>query len=632
MCGIAGFLERDPSATASKVQLERMTALIAHRGPDDAGHFVRGNVALGHRRLSIIDLTEAGHQPMSNDDGSLWITYNGECYNYRDLARELKSQGVRLRSESDTEVLLRLYERHGEQFLERVDGMFAFALWDQRHRSLLLARDRLGIKPLYYCETRARLSFGSELKSLLADPNVRADINIEALSDYLHLLSIPDPHTIVSGISKLLPGHYLKVHADNVSLHRYWEATVAPDPSMTLDKAVTEFDERFGRSVASHMVADVPVGAFLSGGVDSSAIVARAAPSSAQPMRTFSVTFPGMAEFDESSYAAKVAKQYGTNHLEFELKPDLVSELPRIAWHADEPFAVSSAFAVYFLAGMARRHVKVVLTGDGADEVFAGYVWRHADFSRRSALYGNRALRTLARALARTSLKTRLPRAALARLTALTGVDDRYVRSMTCFGDEDLAPLMSSAYGNAILQAWQSNVTQRYMDSSNGVEQLARKLYTDVKTTLVSEMLTKADRMTMAHGLEARVPFLDHHLVDWAFRVPGKHKLAGREGKFLVKKAMERYLPRDVLYRSKHGFNVPLRHWLRHELKEFIRDVLAPSRIASRGLFRPKRVSALLDDHFAGRADASNRIFALLMLELWMQQFQDRRASFLHAP
>jgi asparagine synthase (glutamine-hydrolysing) len=384
MCGIAGFLERDPSASASRVQLERMTSLIAHRGPDDAGHFVRGNVALGHRRLSIIDLSQAAHQPMSNDDGSLWITYNGECYNYRDLARELRSEGVRLRSDSDTEVLLRLYERHGEAFLERLDGMFAIAIWDQRRRLLLLARDRLGIKPLYYSETAGRLSFASELKSLLADPGIRTDLNIDALSDYLHLLSIPDPQSILSGVRKLLPGHYLRASADGISLHKYWDVTVAPDPRMSLEEAIAQFDLRFGESVVSHMVADVPVGAFLSGGVDSSAIVARAAPASAEAIRTFSVTFPGMGEFDESVHAASVARRYGTNHHEFAVTPDLISALPKIAWHADEPFAVSSGFALYFLAEVARRHVKVVLTGDGADEVFGGYVWRHADFAARS--------------------------------------------------------------------------------------------------------------------------------------------------------------------------------------------------------------------------------------------------------
>jgi len=308
-----------------------------------------------------------------------------------------------------------------------------------------------------------------------------------------------------------------------------------------------------------------------------------------------------------------------------------VETLPKIAWHADEPFGVSSAFALYFLAKLAREHVKVVLSGDGSDEIFAGYVWRHVDFPEIEGVRGSRAVQMAAKVLGHRFMRKLLPARIRAGLSACGGVDQRYLWSMSCYNDDELNSLLAPAYAAEVEKAWQSNITQRYLDTAPGDEQLARKLYTDVKTTLVSEMLTKVDRMTMAHGLEARVPFLDHRLVEWAFTVPGRHKLQGSEGKVLVKKAMEKYLPRENLYRPKQGFNVPLKLWLRKELKEFILDQLAPERIARRGMFRPRQVSALLEGHSTGGIEASNRIFVLLMLELWMQQFADRRASFLVA-
>jgi asparagine synthase (glutamine-hydrolysing) len=630
MCGIAGIFEYDAAARPQRRVLERMMDLLAHRGPDDAGYLEKGSVALGHRRLSIIDLSPGGHQPMASDDGSTWIVYNGECYNYAELARALQIDGVALRSQSDTEVLLRLYEREGEGFLERIEGMFGLAIWDGRRECLLLARDRLGIKPLYFYNDGRRLLFASEMKALLADPQVPAELDFGALGDYLRFLSIPDPRTILKGVRRLLPGHYLKVTRRDAVERRFWDVRIAPDPAMTLEQACEGFDRRFHAAVKSHMVADVPVGAFLSGGVDSSSIVAAAQHSASEPIQTFSIVFPGLQEFDESSFAAGAAAHCGARHREFALTPDLIDALPRIAWHADEPFAVSSAFALYFLAKLAREHVKVVLSGDGSDEVFGGYVWRHGDFADLSSLHANPLLGGLAGLLWRSPLRRRLPERLRSRLAGFAGRDERYARQLTCFGGDELQQLLL-ARGEEIASAWENNVIQRCLDSSAAGEELARKLYTDVKTTLVSEMLTKVDRMTMAHGLEARVPFLDHRLVEWAFTVPARHKIQGSEGKLLVKKAMEKYLPRDNLYRPKQGFNVPLKHWLRGELKEFVLDHLAGARIARRGLLRPSGVTALLEAHFSGTTEGSNRIFALLMLELWMQQFVDNRRSFVAA-
>lgn len=609
--------------------LERMTGLLAHRGPDDAGHYIAGRIGLGHRRLSIIDLSEGGHQPMSNDDGSLWITYNGECYNYRELARELRAAGVSLRTQSDTEVLLRLYERDGERFLERVDGMFALAIWDSRRQSLFLARDRIGVKPLYYYAGPRRFTFASEMKALLADPALPLEIDRGALGDYLYFLSIPDPRSILKGLRKLLPGHYLKVTPEGLLEKRYWDVRIAPRADMSIDEACQQFEGRFRAAVEAHMVADVPVGAFLSGGVDSSSVVAVAQLAAGSPLQSFSITFPGLAEFDESAFAAQAAAHSGARHREFPLTPNLVDALPRIAWHADEPFAVSSAFALYFLAQHAREHVKVVLSGDGADELFAGYVWRHSDFADLSRLQRIPALRAAASMPAVRALQKRLPAGVRWRLPGLQGDAERFVQSFACYKRHEIDELLLPSCRREVIRSWESNIVQRYLDSAAPGEQLAGKLYAEMKTTLVSEMLTKLDRMTMAHGLEARVPFLDHHLVEWAFTVPAQHKLQGREGKLLVKRAMAKYVPQANLYRPKQGFNVPLKPWLRAELKEFIRDQLAPERIARRGLMRPERVSALLDAHFSGKAEASNRIFALLMLDLWMQHFVDARASFL---
>jgi asparagine synthase (glutamine-hydrolysing) len=625
MCGIAGIFELDMRSRPDQGVLKRMTDLIAHRGPDDSGHFVDDNVGLGNRRLSVIDLSPAGHQPMGSDDGSLWITYNGECYNYAELASRLRARGHRFRSTSDTEVILRLYEEMGEAFLGELDGMFAFAIWDRRKKELLLARDRLGIKPLYYCAGGRRFTFASELKALLADPATPSGLDLAALGDYLHLMSIPDPRSIFAGVRKLLPGHFLKVTAGAVEEKRYWDLRVAPQDGLTFEAACGQFVPRFQAAVASHLVADVPVGAFLSGGVDSSAIVCAATRESRAPVETFSVAFPGLPEFDESRYAAEVATHCGSRHHPFSPTPALVEALPRIAWHADEPFAISSSFALYHLAKLAREQVKVVLSGDGGDEVFAGYPGRHADFVN-AALLG-RGAGLLHRIFGFEPLQKRLPASVRSAIWSVGPGDPRYVRSLCCFQDGELGELLEPDYAAAVGHAWKDNITQRYLDTAPTTEQLARKLYTDIKTTLVSEMLTKVDRMTMAHGLEARVPFLDHRLVEWAFTLPAEHKLRGMEGKRVVKKAMEPYLPRGVLYRKKQGFNVPMGRWIRTDLKEIVRDYLSGNRFRERGLFRPAAVAKLLDAHFAGAVDGANRIIALLMLELWFRQFVDDRAS-----
>lgn len=619
MCGIAGVFEFSRPET-DRALVEQMADRMAHRGPDDAGYVFDGPVGLAHRRLSIIDLSNGGHQPMWNDDHSIVIVYNGECYNYLELRRELEGRGVRFRTGSDTEVLLRLYEQEGESFLEKISGMFAFAIWDKRRQSLLLARDRIGIKPLYVAQYGDRLTFASEMKSLLADPALPRDLDRVALSNYFYLLSIPDPQSILRDVRKLEPGHLMVVSRKGVQSRAYWTLPVEIDEGMTLEQARNGFTEHFASAVSSHMVADVPVGAFLSGGVDSSTIVSFAAKKSPYPIETFSVTFPGLDEYDEGIHAREVAQHCGTRHHEFALSPDLIDALPRVVWHSDEPFAVSSAFALYYISKLARNHVKVALSGDGSDELFGGYVWRHLDFPQFRKTPFSGLVRWV-------SGLPGLPPAMARKLRHLHSRDERYISSFATFLTPELAPLLHKDLREEVALNWQNNPVQRALTEAPTDEQLAQKLYADIRTTLVSEMLTKADRMTMAHGLEARVPFLDHKLVEWAFTVPGRHKLAEREGKLLIKQAMEAHLPRDILYRRKQGFNVPMPLWMRGGMREYVQDVLSPERVARRGLLDPQAVTGLLDRHFRGEEQAANKIYTLMMLELWHMAFIDRNGS-----
>lgn len=629
MCGIAGIYNYISKEQVDSRLLQRMSNLIAHRGPDDSGTYINNHIGLAHRRLSIIDLSPLGHQPLSNQDATIWITYNGECYNYKDFYSVLKEKGHVFKSNSDTEVILHLYEEYGLNFLDMIDGMFAFAIWDARRQRLLLVRDRIGIKPLFYYQNNNRFLFASELKALLADPDVSRDLNYGALGNFFHYLSIPDPESIFRDVKKLLPGHYLVVENGSVEVRQYWDVDDAnPRINMGIKRTSEEFDHNFKQAVTSHMVADVPVGAFLSGGVDSSAVVAFATRvgGQGQPINTFSTIFKGLGEFDEGAYAAQVSQQYGTNHHEFNLTPDLITALPKMVWHADEPFAVSSSFALYFLSELTSQYAKVVMTGDGCDEIFAGYPWRHWTEPRFPA----RLAQSVVSGLDRLGLN-RLPptrnfydRGRNILLRSASTPAEVYEQKLLCFSSSELSTLMTSGAWQTFHNAKQENIIHRYYEHHKDATQLMRKLYTDLKTTLVSEMLTKVDRMTMAFGLEARVPFLDHHLVEWAFHLPDTHKLRGFEGKYVVKKALENYLPKNIIYRPKHGFNVPLRVWMRDQLQEMTRDLLSSQRLHDRGLFEQKAVQDVMTSHFRGDADYSNQIFALIVLELWFQQYVDR--------
>jgi len=625
-----------------------MTELLAHRGPDGSGVYARGNVGLGHRRLSILDLSQAGRQPMANEDGTVWMVYNGECYNYKDFYEELRSRGHRFASTSDTEVLLHLYEDNGIGFLDRIRGMFALAIWDGRRKRLILARDRIGIKPLFYYFDKNHIVFASEMKSLLLDPAVPCDMDFNALEAYLRVMSIPDPYTIFKGVHKLLPGHYLCAEAEDVTVHKYWdvESTFVEGQMAGEAHWEREFSTRFRDAIRAHLVADVPVGSFLSGGVDSSSIVAMAQKSVSEPLQTFSIAFNNLPEFDEAEYARTVAQHCNTRHMEIDFTPNLIEVLPKMVWHCDEPFAVSSALGVYFLAQVAQSQVKVVLSGDGADEVFGGYSGRHGSeplplpiplswprhvansllshgvIPARHVPYLKAAVRSLL-----TLWSGHAAHGHSAGSPRLEPAHKSYLKTFTVLSKETQSKLVRPELLRVMREDYWDSLTEKYYNTFSSADHLTRQLYTDLKSTLVSEMLTKVDRMTMAWGLEARVPFLDHELVEWAFTVPSLFKVRGDEGKIVVKKAMEPFLPPGILYRPKHGFNVPLKVWWTEELKEFARDWLSESRIKARGLFKPQQVLYLLDNHLRGGVDYSNHIFTLLVLELWFEQFNRFRST-----
>jgi asparagine synthase (glutamine-hydrolysing) len=625
MCGIAGIL-RALGERVDPAELKAMAAALAHRGPDDEGFHVDGNLGLAHRRLSILDLSPAGHQPLSNEDGTVWVAYNGQLYDFAPTRSWLESRGHRFRSRTDTEVLVHLYEEKDENLLDDVDGMFAFALWDARRRRLLLARDRLGIKPLYYVQHGATWAFASELKALQALPELPVEVDPLALVHYLYQSSVPGGTSILKGFRKLGPAQCLVIENSVARLRTYWsvpaEVTSPPEP---FEAACASFESRLATAVRSHLVADVPVGTFLSGGLDSTA-VSKAARESLSELHTFSVRFEGRARHDEGPGAREVAQALGTIHHELVVGPSALAVLPDMIRHADEPFAISSALALYLLARFARERVKVVLTGDGADEVLAGYPWRHEpevgagagplSLVRGLALTGARSVRGA------RSGGPGLAAQARARLGRLfRHPDERYAEIVDAFTPEEMDALLAPDLRELGRRAWAENPVRLRYTEQNARDPVNRRLRADLTTTLVDEMLTKVDRMTMAAGLEARVPFLDRALVEWAFRQPGRYKVRGGLGKRLLRRALAPALPRAAR-RPKHGFDVPLGDWLRGPLRPMLLDTLTPEALRRRGLVRADAVERMIRAHLKGRGDYSRKIFTLLVLEEWLRALE----------
>jgi asparagine synthase (glutamine-hydrolysing) len=598
-----------------------MCAAIVHRGPDDEGFYLSPRAGLGMRRLRIIDL-ETGRQPVRNEDGTVWAVFNGEIYNYQDLRRDLIARGHTFRTSTDTEVIVHLYEERGERCVEDLRGMFAFAVWDERRRSLLLARDRLGIKPLYYAEVGGRLLFASELKAILQLPEVERRLNWRAVSHVFSFLSTPATESIVDGVKKLEPGHTLTAAAGQAArLSRYWDLQIEPRPGRTEDEVVEGLREVLEESVRLHLVSDVPLGAFLSGGIDSSSVVATMAPLVSSPVKTFSIGFPEEG-YNELGHARRAAQWLGTDHHELVLEPDVVGILEDLAWHLDEPFGDSSAIPTYMVSKLASEHVKVVLSGDGGDEIFAGYDRYVVDDRRRHlgmlrALGLAPAIGALSRALPDgTRGKRYLADAALPRMA-------RYLAGVSHFDAPALAALVDGDAAAAVARA--GDVFAPHVAHGAGLRYPARLQALDIATYLPGDILTKVDRMSMAHSLEARVPLLDHTLVEFAARLPARLALRGGTGKSLFKQALAGLVPDAILARPKKGFSVPLTYWFRDGLAEFLGDHLLGPHALGHGWLRRAAVEQLFADfRRTGRSSYLGQLWTLLVLELWYRGLTER--------
>jgi asparagine synthase (glutamine-hydrolysing) len=623
MCGICGVLYLDPQARADVGLVDVMSQSLVHRGPDDAGVYVDGPVGLGSRRLKVIDLSPRAHQPMANDDASLWIVYNGEVYNFPEVREALVARGHRFRSKSDTEVALKAYEVYGEEFLRHLNGMFALAIWDGRLRVLLLARDRLGIKPLYYARLHDRLLFASEIKALLRDPALPREVGIRGLTNYFTYGHSVAPDTIFAAVRKLLPGHYAVASGAEFREICYWDADFgAKRPAVSEPMLVEGLRAQLERSVRRQMLADVPVGAFLSGGVDSSAVVAFMARAAGQPVRTFAVGFDGGRAYNELADAARVARHLGTEHRELSLREDdLLTCLDTLVYHYDEPFGDAAAFPTYLVARLAREHVTVCLTGEGGDEIFGGYRRYLAERYITPLLMLPPRLRR--RTLPR--LVDALPRLRrLKKLVASLGIDDppqRYGQWLTVFNDEMRAALLADSYHALSQRIDACEVYRRYYrDDWDPVDRL---LYMDLKTWLADGYLEKVDKATMAVSLEARVPLLDHELVELMAALPGQYKIGALHTKVLFKRALQGLLPDATLRKPKHGFAVPTDLWFRGRLKRFVAEVLFDERTRRRPYFNHAYVEQLFADHQRGRRVYSEQLWLLLNFELWHRRVLD---------
>jgi asparagine synthase (glutamine-hydrolysing) len=635
MCGIAGKLFRDSARPVEIGLLERMSAILAHRGPDDLGIHHEGPVGLVSRRLAIQDLSAAGHQPMSSLDGRLWITYNGEIYNFLLLRDELERAGVRFRSRSDTEVILALYARHGPDCLARLRGMFALAIWDREERTLFLARDRLGKKPLFYYQDADRFVFASEPKAILQDPEVAAEPDHVALHHYLTYGYVPGPWSAFRGVRKLPPAHYLVLRDGQASLHRYWALRYTPKRSEDEPALIEELLARLGEAVRLRLISDVPVGALLSGGLDSSAVVALIRRVTSGPIRTFSIGFD-RPDYDETRYAREVAQHLGTEHHELVVKPDAVSGVPRLVWQYNEPFADSSALPSLALCEMARGFVTVALNGDGGDEAFLGYDRYLATAVLDRLDWVPRPVRALAGA-AGHALPPGMAKSLTYRMRRFTDVltlepRDRYATWMTCFGSRAKRELYTPALWQELGATDSLALLDAAYEASDATTFVERTAHTDVQLYLPDDLLVKMDIASMANSLEVRSPLLDHEVVEFAATLPLHLKLRGFTQKYLLRRAMRGLLPEAVLRRPKMGFGVPIDHWFRHELREMAYDVLLDARARQRGYFRPETVRRYLDEHVEGRAHHHSRLWSLLMLEQWHRVFIDARPASSAAP
>lgn len=630
MCGICGRIYHEVDRKVDKDLIKRMSSVLTHRGPDDEGVYIKKNVGLAHRRLSIIDLTPAGHQPMSNEDGSIWIVFNGEIYNYLDLRDDLQKRGHTFSSHTDTETIIHLYEEKGVECVHDLRGMFAFAIWDENKNRLFLARDRAGKKPVVYFHSEEGLLFASEIKSLLLDPSVNKNIDYTAIHHYLTYQYIPSPLTIFEGIKKLPPAHYMIYEEGNLIIKRYWDLSYQNKIQLpSLENYGEQFLEIFQEAIKIRLRSDVPLGAFLSGGIDSSIVVAMMSRLMNQPVKTFSIGFEE-EDYSELPFARMIAKQYETDHHEFIVKPDAIDILPKLVWHYNEPYADSSAIPTFYVSKITRDYVTVALNGDGGDESFAGYERYLAD---RLADYYKFIPRLLRERIIRKAVDY-LPYSAsrgsfFRRLKRFVkGISEiperRYVAWLCHFDNEMKEELYSSYLKEKVKNVDSEDLTVEWYKKADGKTFIDKTLYVDVMSYLPEDLLVKVDIATMAHSLEARSPFIDHKVMEFAASLPSNLKLRGIETKYLLKNVLSEFLPKEIVKRKKMGFGVPLDIWFRNDLKEMAYDVLLSKKCVERGYFKRETVQRILDEHISEQYDHCYRIWSLLFLEVWHNMFIDK--------
>jgi len=626
MCGITGFVRND-GKPVDEALLARMNEAIRHRGPDEDGFYVNGSVGMAMRRLAIIDL-KSGQQPIHNRDRTAWIVFNGEIYNYLELREKLEKLGHTFYTNSDTEAIVHAYDQYGADCPNHLRGMFAFAIWDESDQALFLARDRVGKKPLLYSLVNGQLIFASEFSALLLHPDVSRDIEPEALDYYLSFMCIPAPLTAYRAIRKLEPGHWLRWRKGEIEVQRYWQPDFTKKLAIDEEEAGERTVEILRDAVRVRLMSEVPLGAFLSGGIDSSAVVALMAQESSERVKTFSIGFDEQ-DFSELQHARRIAEHVGADHYEFIVRPDAVEALPMLVEHYGEPYADSSAVPTYYVAKETRKHVTVALNGDGGDESFAGY-YRYAamelteKYRRLPSFLRESVIKETVNLIPTSPTKRSLARSVKRMLDAVSRPRvDRYTYWVSVFNDETKKPLYSNFFREQTLQADATGLLGTWFERANGIGIVDAMLLTDQMTYLPNDLLVKVDIATMAVSLEARSPFLDHHVIEFAASLPQNLKLRRLTTKYLLKKVLRKLLPSENLNRRKMGFGVPIGHWFRGKMQPFLREVILSDKALRRGLFQPETVRQLVELHTRGERDYSHQLWTLLMLELWFNRFID---------
>jgi asparagine synthase (glutamine-hydrolysing) len=625
MCGVCGIYHYENGKKIDTGVLESMCNVIAHRGPDDSGYFIDGELGLAMRRLIVIDPT-TGHQPLFNEDKSLALVFNGEIYNFKTVRDSLQAAGHTFSTQSDGEVILHLYEDEGFECVHKLRGMFAFALWDHKKQRLFLARDRIGIKPYYYADHDGTLLFASEIKSILQYPNFPRSIHAPGVHHYLSLNYIPAPYTLIEGIHQLLPGEYLVCSKEGMSKKCYWDLRFSSSDELGEDEWKIKVRDKLQECVTMHLVSDVPFGAFLSGGIDSSAVVAMMTAALDRPVSTFSMDFKEES-FSETRFARIVAHLFRSDHHELAATADVLDMLETLIWHADDPLADSSMIPVYMISEFARKHVTMVLTGDGGDEIFAGYDTYNAYYVRK--LYRlfprwfrlhivKRFVESLPVSLTKVSFDFKAKRFVEG---AELDAEEAHFWWRVILSESAKSELYTSSFKESVAGDSTTDIYREYFRKCDSDDPLSRMLYVDTRFYLPSDMLVKVDRMTMANALEARVPFLDHELVELAATIPSSIKFKKRIKKYILKEALRDLLPGSILDRKKAGFNVPVNAWLAGKMKHMAQDLLSPDRVGKAGLFEPAYISRLLSEHFARKADHSFPLWGLMCFQIWYERF-----------